>query len=320
MTRSLAIFLTAAATLLPVAHAQQVPVPSTIRLIVPLPAGGGTDVMARALAPQLAARLRTNVIVENRVGASTIIGTSAVVNGPADGSMLLLTTNSLVTAVATMRKVPFDVHKDLVPVAMVSEGPMVVAVNAKSAFKSPSDLVAAARSKPDSVTYGSSGTGALMHLTTELFSDAASIKTKHIPYKGAPPAAMDVAGGLIDFVIVSRSAIAPLVEGGRMRMIGITSSEPSPAYPGLLPMASAAPGFGVDLWVMLFAPAGTPSSVVQLLNREINSIAKSKELREVMDVEGARPVELSSEQLGTRLRKDVTTWRDLATAKNFVVD
>lgn len=304
----------------PAAQAQQPVFPPVVRLIVPFPAGGGTDVLARALAPQLSARLRTNVVVENRVGGSTVIGTSAVAKGPTDGSMLLFTSTSLVTAVATMRKVPFDIDKDLVPVAMVSEGPMVVAVNAKSELKTPKDLVAAARSKPDTMTFGSSGAGALIHLTSELFNESANIKARHIPYKGATPAAVDVAGGLVDYLVVSRSAIAPLVDAGRLRMIGVTSSEASPAYPGLQPMSSVAPGFGVDIWIMVFAPAGMPANMQQVLAREINDISKSRQMRDVMDIEGAHPVELTASQLSARVQKDVATWRKLATTKNFVID
>jgi tripartite-type tricarboxylate transporter receptor subunit TctC len=306
--------------LVPTVHAQQAPVPPLIRLIVPFPAGGGSDVLARAFAPQLAARLRTNVIVENKVGAASLIGTNAVATGPTDGSMLLFTTNSLLTAVATVRQVSFDIDKDLTPVAMISEGPMVLAVNAKSSFQSPRDLVEAARSKPDSLTYGSSGSGALIHLTTELMNDAANVKTRHIPYKGATPAALDVASGLVDFIIISRSAIIPLVDAGKVRMIGVTSSEPSPAYVGLAPVGTAAPGFGVDLWVMVFARAGTPANLVQMFNREINNVAKSKELRELIDVEGARSVEMTPEQLSARVRKEVATWRQVATSKKIVTD
>jgi tripartite-type tricarboxylate transporter receptor subunit TctC len=126
--------------------------------------------------------------------------------------------------------------------------------------------------------------------------------------------------GLIDFIIISRSAIVPLVESGRVRMIGVTSNEPSAAYPGLQPIASVAPGFGVDLWVMVFAPAGTPTSVVQAFNREINSIAKAREVGGLIEIEGARSVESTPEQLSTRFRKEVSTWRQLATSKNVVVD
>lgn len=321
MFKPLMVFLSAVALLLPVVHAQQAPVPSIVRLIVPQPAGGGTDVLARALAPQLAARLRTNVVVENRVGGATLIGANVVAKGPADGSMLLFATNSLLTAVATTtQKVPFDINKDLVAVAIVSEGPMVVAVNAKSDIKSPADLVAAARSKPDSLTYGSGGTGTLIHLTGELFNDAANIKTRHIPYKGAAPIAIDLAAGLIDYTIISRSAIMPLVESGRVRMIGVTSNEPSPAYPGLQALASVAPGFGVDFWAMVYAPSGTPANLIQLFNREINAIAKSREMLSVIDVEGARPVELPPDQVATRLREATSTWRRIATSKNIQID
>lgn len=320
MLRLLGAFFSLSTLLLPVASAQPASVPPLVRLIVPFPAGGSTDVLARALAPQLAARLHTTVIVENRAGGSSLIGTSAVAKGPADGSMLVMTTNSLVTAVATMREVPFDVSKDLVPVAMVSEGPMVIAVNARSPIKSPADLVAAARSKPDGMTYGTSGIGTLLHLSTEWLNDAANIKTKHIPYKGAAPAAMDVASGTVDFMISARASIMPHVQSGRIRMIAVTSHEHSPAFPGLPPMVSAAPGFGVDLWAIVFAPAGTPANIVQLLNAEINDIAKTKELRSLMEVEGALPVALTPDQISARVRENVSTWRQVAKARNIVLE
>ncbi|HSV79424.1 MAG TPA: tripartite tricarboxylate transporter substrate-binding protein [Ramlibacter sp.] len=320
MYKPLAAILCAMTLATPAALAQQPSVPPVVRLIVPFPSGGSTDVLARAMAPQLAARLRTNVIVENRAGGSSLIGAAAVAKGPADGSMLLFTTNSLVTAVATMRSVPFDVSKDLIPVAMVSEGPMVLGVSSKSSIKTPSDLIGAARAKPDALTFGTSGVGTFLHLATEWMNDAAGIQTRHVPYKGAAPAALDVAAGTIDFMLAAHASIVPHVQSGRVRLIGVTSRETSPAFPGLPPMASVAPGFSVDLWAIVFAPAGTPIDLVRLLNREINEIAKTRELRMLMEIEGALPVALTPEQLGSRFRDSTATWRRLAAAKSIVID
>lgn len=318
--RPLALVLSAFALLAPAVMAQQVTVPPLVRLIIPFPAGGSTDVLARAMAPQLAARLKTTVIVDNRPGGSSLIGSSAVAKGPADGSQLLFTTNSLVTAIATMRQIPFDINKDLIPISMVSEGPMVIAVNANSPFKNPADLMAAARAKPNELTYGTSGVGTFLHLSTEWLNDAAKVQTKHIPYKGAAPAAMDLASGTIDFMLTARASILPHVQSGRVRLIGVTSRNPSAAFPGLPPLASVAPGFSVDLWAIVFAPSGTPASLIELFNREINEVAKTKEILALMEVEGALPVDIKPAQLASRFRESTGIWKQIATSKNIVID
>jgi len=319
MLKLIASFIVALA-LSHTALAQQPTVPPVVRIIVPFPAGASTDVLARALAQQLGTRLNTTVIVENRAGGSSLIGSAAVAKGPADGSMLLFTTNSLITAVATIRHVPFDINKDLLPLALVSEGPMVLAVNSQSAIKTPADLVAAARAKPDMLTYGSSGIGTFLHLTTEWFNDASNIKTRHIPFKGAAPAAIDLASGTLDFMVIARASIIPHVQSGRARMIGVTSREPSPAFPGLPAMGGVAPGFAVDLWSVMFASPGTPAALLALYNREIIEISKTRELRALMEPEGAQPASLTPEQLGVRFRESVTTWRKLATSRNIVLE
>ncbi|MDM0022235.1 Bug family tripartite tricarboxylate transporter substrate binding protein [Variovorax saccharolyticus] len=302
------------------ASAQQPAVPALIKIVVPFGAGASTDIMARAVAPQLAARLGTSVIVENRAGGSSLIGADAVAKGPRDGSMLLLTTPSTVTAAATVRTVPFDLNNDLVPVALLNEGPMVVAVSTKTDIKSPADLVAAARAKPDTVTYGTSGVGTLAHLATEALSDAAKIRMNHIPYKGAAFGVVDLAAGTIDMMLASNATFAPHIKAGRVRPIAITSREASPSFPGLPTMASSAPGFTVDIWAAVFAPTGTPAPFVQRLNREFNEIAKSKELRELALADGAIPVTLTPQDLAPRIRESFTAWKKLAAAKHIVLE
>ncbi len=213
----------------PMAVAQAVSIPPLIRLVVPFAPGSTTDHVARATAAQLALRLGTTVIVEHKPGASTMIGAGAVANGPRDGSMLLVTTPSTVSAAATLQKAPFDMNRDLVPIAMLGDGPMMVGASAQSGIKTPADLVAAARAKPDSVTYGTSGVGSLPHLSAELFADAARIQLKHIPYKGGGAAVVDLAAGTIDIMFATYSTLAPHIQASRAVAIAVTSRQPSPA-------------------------------------------------------------------------------------------
>ena len=263
------------------------------------------------------ARLGATVIVENRAGGGGLIGAAAVAKGPRDGSMLLLTTSSLVTAAATMKTATFDVSKDLLPVALLGEGPMVVAVTASSTIKTPADLVAAARARPDGLTHGSSGVGSLAHMTAELFNDAAHISVKHIPYKGSSQALIDLAAGTIDMMVAVHTTLAPQIKAGRVRLIGVTSRQPSPAFPGVLPMASAAPGFEANLWVAVFAPTGTPAAWVQRLNREINEIAKAKDVSDQLMFDGTLPKALPPEQIAPRIRDSLAGWKSLASAKKI---
>jgi len=322
VSKSLAAFFSTVAlsALASVALAQQATFPPLVRIVVPFPGGAITDITARTVAPQLAARLGTTVIVENRAGGSTLIGSGAVAKGPKDGSMLLLTTPSLVTVAATMPNMPFDLNNDLIPVAMLTEGPMLIAVSTKTDIKSPADLVAAARAKPDTVTYGTSGVGTLGHLASELLNDAAGVQMRHIPYKGSAQAVTDLAAGNIDMLIGAHSSLAPHVKGGRVREIAVTSRQPSAAFPGMPAMASAAPGFATDIWTVVFVPAGTPAAIVQRLNRELNEIAKSKELRDLMLADGANPMTMSPEEISRRIRESLATYKKVAATKNIVAE
>lgn len=319
MFKILGAILSALAFIAP-ASAQQAPMPPLVRLVVPFAAGGSTDVLARTVAAQLGQRLGTSVIVDNRAGGGGLIGAAAVAKGPRDGSMLLLSTGSLVTAAATMKAVPLDVKADLLPVSLIGEGPMVVAVSTKTNLKTPADLVAAARAKPGAITYGTAGVGTIGHLTAELLDDAAKIQMTHVPYKGTSLALIDLASGTIDMTVGIYSTLAAQITSGRVRLIGVTSREPNPAFPGLLPVASAVPGFDATTWVAVFAPVGTPPALVQRLNREINEIAKSKEVTDQLRSDGAITTTLTPEEGGARVRASFDTWRKLATAKKIAVE
>ena len=302
------------------AMAQQPPVPPVIKLVVPFAPGASTDVIARALAARLGQRLGNNVIVENRAGANGLIGTSAVIKGPTDGSQLVVISSSLLTVAATKADMPFDVTKDLVPLAVLGEGPLVVGVSVASNIKTPAEFVAAARAKQGGLTHGTGGTGTIAHLTQELLADAAKIEIRHVPYRGAALALVDLQGGSIDMLIAARSTLAPGISNGRVRLIGVTTAKPSPEFPELPTMASVAPGFSADIWVGLWAPAGMSPALVERLNREVNELTKSKDYLEVLKADGNLPVIMSPAELSARVRTDYASWKKIATAKNIVLD
>lgn len=300
--------------------AQQAPLPPIIRLIVPFASGSTTDLLARETAARLSTKLGSTVVVELRGGGSTMIGAGAVANGPRDGSMLLVTTNSTVSAAATLQSTPFDMNKDLIPIAMLGDGPMMVAASTKSGIKTPAELVAMARNKPDTVTYGTSGVGSLPHLSSELFADAAKVHLKHIPYKGGGAAVVDLAAGHIDIMFGTQSTFAPHIQAGRVVPIGITTLQPYPAFPGIPTMASAAPTYSGSVWVAVFAQSGIPASLAQRLNREINEIAATKEMTAVLNQNGLPPVALSLDEMRSRMRDEYANWKRIATDKKIVLE
>jgi tripartite-type tricarboxylate transporter receptor subunit TctC len=296
------------------------PVPSLMRIVVPFPPGGSNDVIARAMAPQLAKRLGTSVIVENKSGAAGVIGSDAVAKAPRDGSHVLLTSSTFLTTAATQSKLPYDPIAAFTPVAMVAEGPLLVAVPAERPIKSPADLVAAARAKPAALNYGTAGVGSVAHLATELFNGAAKVQMTHVPYKGAGPALIDLAAGQIDLMISNYSSLVPQLKSGKVRAIAVTSAKPSPAFPDLPPVAATVPGYAIEIWVTVFAPAGTPMPLVERLNREINEISASAELRTFLDPDGAQPVALAPAALAARMKQDLAQLKRIATERKISLD
>ena len=294
--------------------------PALVRIVVPFPPGGSNDVIARALAPQLAKRLGNNVIIENKAGAAGVIGSDAVAKAPPDGSQLLLTSSTFVTTAATQAKLPYDPLASLIPVAMVAEGPLLVAVPADKPIRTPADLVAAAKARPGALNYGTAGVGSLAHLATELLNGAASIQMTHVPYKGAGPALIDLAAGQIDVMISNYSSLVSQMKSGKVRAIAVTSPKPSPAFPDLPPLASAVPGYSMDIWVTVFAPAGTPAPLVERLNKEINEISASPELRTFLDPDGAQPVALAPAAISARLKQELAQLKKIAAERKISMD
>ena len=294
--------------------------PALVRLVVPFPPGGSNDVIARAMAPQLSKRLATSVIVENKAGAAGVIGSEAVAKAPADGSHLLLTSSTFLTTAATQAKLPYDPIGAFVPVAMVAEGPMLLAVPADKPIRTPADLVAAAKARPGALNYGTAGVGSIAHLATELLNGAAGVQTTHVPYKGAGPALIDLAAGQIDLMISNYSSLVPQMKSGKVRAIAVTSARPSPAFPDLPPIAAAVPGYGIEIWVSVVAPAGMPAALVERLNKEINEISASPELRTFLDPDGAQPVALKPAAIAERMKQDLAQLKRIAAERKISLD
>lgn len=294
--------------------------PKLIKIVVPFSPGGSNDLIARAIAPGLAKRLGSSIIVENRPGAAGVIGSDAVAKAPPDGSVLLLSSSSFLTAAATQPRTPFDPVQSFAPVAMIAEGPLLLAVPASAAHRSPADLLAAIRARPGSVSYGSSGIGSVAQLATELLSADAQLQLLHVPYKGAANALLDLTSGQIDMMLSNYSSLAPQIKSGKVRPLAVTSKESSPVFPDLPPLSAAVPGYAIDIWVGVLAPAGTPAALVQRLNREINELSQAAEVRALLDPDGALPAPLTPEAYAARLASDYAQWKRIATDRNIVVE
>jgi tripartite-type tricarboxylate transporter receptor subunit TctC len=315
---ALVIVLLAVAAFQSLAAAQAMP--KVVKIVVPFSPGASNDVIARALAAGLAKRLDTTVIVENRPGAAGVIGADLVAKSPHDGSVLLLTSSSFLTAAATQAHVPYDAAVAFAPVAMIGQGPLVLAVSASSPYKSTGDLLAAARAKPGELTYGTAGVGSVAHLATELFDDAAKIRMTHVPYKGAANAVVDLASGQIDVMISSYSTLAPMVKAGKVRPLAVTSAQPHPAFTELPTVASVLPGYALDIWVAVLAPAGTPPALVDRLNKAINEISPSPDLAPILEPDGTVPSAVTPAALAARFKDELGQWKRVATNHKIVAE
>ncbi|MEO7728845.1 MAG: tripartite tricarboxylate transporter substrate-binding protein [Burkholderiales bacterium] len=303
----------------PFAAAQE-QIPKLIRIVVPFSAGASNDAIARALAGPLAKRLDTSVIVENRPGAAGVIGADSVAKSPRDGSVVLLTSSTFLTTAATHEKLPYDVMTSFTPVATVGQNPSLLAVSATTPYKSVAELFAAARAKPGEITYGSAGVGSIGHMVTERMSAAAGIQMRHVPYKGAAIAAIDLAAGQIQVMKSSYSSLAPFLKSGKVRLLAVTSPQPHPSFPDVPPLNATLPGFSSETWVAVFAPAGSPPRLIERMNREITEIAASPELKTLFQPDGMLPLAMTPASFTARMKDELALWKKIVADRNIIVD
>jgi tripartite-type tricarboxylate transporter receptor subunit TctC len=279
-----------------------------VTIIMPYAAGGSSDLLARAVAKGLTDMWGRNVIVENRPGASGMIGADVVAKAAPDGYTLLSTTSSYPGTVAVRKTLPFDPEKAFVPVAMIARAPIVLAVHPSMPAKTVKEFIALAKQRP--LNYSSSGTGGNNHIAMEMFAKAAGIKMTHIPYKGIAPGVVALIGGEVDAIIASSPAVMTQVKAGKARAIAVSSAKPTPLVPGLPAIAeSGVPGFTYENWWGIFAPAGTPNSIVSTLNTSINKVLVGAEMKQLLEREGADAAPMTVAQLTDLLPKEIARYR-----------
>jgi len=281
-----------------------------VRMIVPYAPGGGVDIMGRITATRLSERLGVQVVVENRGGGGTVIGTDAVAKAPADGYTLLFGNPALSANPALNDKLPYDTLKHLTPVAMVAASFNVLVVHPSLPVKTVRELVAMAKSKPGQLNYASAGDGSAIYLAMAMFQNTAGIDVVHIPYKGAGPALIDVVGGQVPMMFIASPPAVTYVNAGKLRALGVSGVKRLPVLPDVPTIAEAGyKGFEVNNWYGVLAPGDTPSAIIVRLNGEINAMLNSTDVKERMAALGAEPAGGSAEQFGRRLRDEIGLWR-----------
>ena len=301
------VFLAAGFSLL--AHAQYPDKP--IKIIVPYPPGGTTDLLARSLAPRLSERLNQPVLIDNRAGAGGVIGSQVVAKSPADGYTLVfgsIASHGILPAV--QNPAPYDPLKDFAPISLAAMTPNVLLANVASPFKSLSELIQMARSKPGELNFGSTSLGGSPHMSGELLKSMAKIDMVHVPYKGGAPMLVDLIGGQVPFAFDNLPSSIQHIRSGKVRALAVTTTKRWPGAPEIPTMAEAGlPNYESSAWFGLFAPGATPKPVVELLQRHVAAILKQPEVEKLYLEQGAMPVGNTSEEFAKFIAGEMVKWR-----------
>jgi tripartite-type tricarboxylate transporter receptor subunit TctC len=307
-----AIGLALVSSLAPATLAQSYP-SKPIRLVVATTAGGGSDFVGRVMGAKLSEALGQQVIVENRAGAGSTLGYEFVIRSAPDGYTLAVITPSYAIN-PSLYPLKFDAANDYTPIVPIARGPYVVVVHPSLPVKSIRELIALAKARPGQITYGSSGQGAIVHLTTEIFLYMAGVQMTHVPYKGGGLALTDVIAGQIQVVFATSQTGLAQAKAGRVRALAVTTPHRIAAEPDLPTIAEAGvPGYEVTNWHGLIGPKSIPRAVVDRLNGEMNKILKSKEMEERLQGDGVSPSGGTPEQLAEQIRKEIEQWRQVVT-------
>ena len=280
-----------------------------VRLIVPSSAGGGTDIVARIISPDLSKRLGQQVVVENRAGAGTMIGIEVAARSAPDGYTLLMGLSTLAINSALYKKVPYDPVRDFAPITQAVSSASIIVVHPSVPVKSVKDLIAFARARAGQLNYASAGIGTYPHMTMELFLSMAGLKMEHIPYKGTAPAMIDMIAGQVSTMAATILTGMPHIRSGRLRPLGITSVARSPIVPEIPTVAEAGlPGFESVQWYGMLAPARTPKDIVTRLHTEMTRILQQPDIKERFAGDGADPVGNTPEEFGRYIQSELTKW------------
>ena len=294
------------------AQAQSYP-DKPIRMVIPFPPGGGTDVLSRLVAQKLTDSKQWNIVPDNRGGAGGTLGITEAVRAKPDGyDMVMGQKDNLAVAPWLYKGLTWNPTKDLVAVSHVAYAPVLIATSAKSPYKTLADVVAAAKAKPDGVTYGSPGSGTTIHLAGDLFQKAAKVQIRHVPYKGSSPAIMDALSGNIDLIVSSIPSAMGQIKSGALRPLAVTSAKRSSSLPDVPTVAeSGYPGFDVSTWYGVFMPAKADKAAVKSMHEAINAVLAQPETKKAIQEQGAEPLAMSQAEFSALMAKDYKAWEKI---------
>ena len=315
-----AVVCAAACFMLPSAYAQTYP-SKPIRLIVPFPAGGATDLFARSLSQKLGERLGQSVVIDNKPGAGGTLGSDLAAKAPADGYTLLLSTTSTHSIGPNLNpKIPYDAMRDFTPISQVGNAPSIMLVPNSSPARTVQVWIEHARKNPGRLNYASSGNGTIVQLTAELFKSQANLFVVHIPYKGTALAIPDLVSGKVDVLFDSLPTGLPHVKDGRLRALGVTSAKRTPLAPDLPPISDVLPGYESTTWFGLFGPKGLPADVVTRVNTAANQVLKDPEVIDKLTRLGIEPVGGTPAQFTAMLGAELAKWKKIIQERKITLD
>lgn len=277
-----------------------------VRMIVPFPAGGSADTLARITGLKLAERWGQQVVVDNRGGAGGNIGADLLAKAPADGYTLMMGTVALAISAGLYKKLPFDVSKDFAPVTLVASVPMILVVHPSVPAKSVNELVQLARNQPGKLTFASAGNGTPSHLAGELFAKSTAIKMVHVPYKGGAPAVADLIGGQVSLMLDNSLSVPGHIKAGRLRALGVSTGSRTALLPDVPTIVEAGiPGYEFNSWFGVFAPARTPQHIIARVHGDLSSVLRQTDVQEKLRTQGAEPMGSGPEAFAQLFRADV---------------
>ncbi len=297
------------------AFAQSASYPSRpVRLIVPFAPGGGLEITARSIGQKLTDKYGQSVIVDNRPGAATIVGTEIASKASPDGYTLLMITTTFAINPSLYGMLPYDPLRDFAPVTQINSVPNILVVNPTLQANSVRELIVLAKAKPGQLNYASAGSGTSPHLAAELLKTMAGIDMTHIPYKGIPPAVTDVIGGRVWMLVTTTISAGPHVKSGKLRALAVTSPKRLSVMPDVPTIAETVPGYEADAFQAMVAPAGTPWSIVRQLAADVAAIIALPDVRERLTADGAEPIGSTPDVFAAFLKKEMLKWAKVVTA------
>jgi tripartite-type tricarboxylate transporter receptor subunit TctC len=293
-----------------------------VRIIVPFAPGGATDIPARLIAPKLQDALGQPIVVENRTGAGGIIGIQAAAQSQPDGYTLLMATNAEIVMHPTIYpKLPYDPLKDLAPISIMLESPMLLVAPGSSPFNSVADLLAAAKAKPGAVTYSTAGTGSTSHVLTEMLAQQAGVQLLHVPYKGGAPASAAVSSGEVAVALLNLGSALNFVKGGKAKALAVTSARRNPNFPDWPTAVEAGvPGFVEHIWIGMAAPAGVSRPIIERMSAEVAKALKAPDVRERLVQLGNEPLGTTPDEAAARIKREFPRYAAAIKAANIKAD